>query len=105
MAKLRARLDEHQVVLLGFLLALLGRDFALIVQIRLVSDKDNNNIVAAFRSDIVYPFSRVLKGLCVYVEKKKVCQQVRLRDLLGISAHLKCHKQPPQRSSPVYMMV
>lgn len=65
MAQLRARLHKHQVVLLGFLLALLSRDFALVVQVRLVADKHNDDIVSSFGAHIVYPLLCVLEGLSI----------------------------------------
>lgn len=61
MSDLRARLDEHQVVLLCLLLALLRRHLPLIIQIRLVSHQDNDDIVPALAPDVVYPFTGVLE--------------------------------------------
>jgi len=61
-----ARLHEHQVILLGFLLALLRRDFTLVVQIGLVAHQDNDDVVASLRSYIVYPLLGILEGLRIY---------------------------------------
>ena len=67
MAELRARLDEHQVVLLGLLLALLRRDLALVVQVRLVADEDDDDVVAALAAYVVDPFVGLVEGFGVYM--------------------------------------
>ena len=66
MSQLSAGLDKHQVVLLGFLLALLGRHLPLVVQIRLVAHQDNDDVVASLCPYVVYPLLRVLErlGIC-----------------------------------------
>lgn len=66
MSNLRARLDEHQVVLLCLLLALLRRHLPLIIQIGLVSNQDNDDIVPSLAPDIVYPFTCVLERLRIW---------------------------------------
>lgn len=38
-----------------------------IVQIRLVSDQDNDNILSSFVTDIIYPFRRVVERCTVWV--------------------------------------
>lgn len=63
MAKLGTGLDEHEVVLLRLILALLCGDFALVVQICLVANEDDDYIVAPLRPDVIYPFPGVLEGL------------------------------------------
>lgn len=65
MADLGARLDEHEIVLTCLLLPLLFCDFSLVRQIRLVADEDNDDVVAAFATNIIYPFSRLVECLCV----------------------------------------
>lgn len=60
-AQLRARLHEHQVVFLGFILALLRCDFALVVEIRLVAYQHDDDVVTALCSYVVYPLLGVLK--------------------------------------------
>lgn len=65
-AQLGAGLDEHQVVLLGLLLALLRRDLPLVVEIGLVANEYDNDIVSSLGPDVVDPFPRVLEGLRVY---------------------------------------
>jgi hypothetical protein len=40
---------------------LLRRHLPLIIQIRLVSDQDNDDIVPALAPDVVYPFTCVLE--------------------------------------------
>lgn len=54
-------LDEHKSILLGFLFALRRRNFALVVQIRLVAHQDNDDIVSPLSPDIVHPLPRVLE--------------------------------------------
>lgn len=66
-AELGARLDKHEVVLLGLVLALLRRHLALVVEIRLVADQHDDDVVAALGAHVVYPFPRVLEGLGVCV--------------------------------------
>lgn len=65
MTQLGTRLDEHQVVLLGLLLALLCGDFSLIVEIGLVAYKHNDHVVSSLGPDIVDPLPRVLERFCV----------------------------------------
>lgn len=65
-AELGTRLDEHEVVLLGFVLALLRRDLALVVQIRLVAHEHDDDVVAALRSHVVDPLLGILEGFRVY---------------------------------------
>jgi len=64
-ADLGARLDKHEVVLAGLLLALLRRHLALLVQVRLVADQNDDDVVAALGAHVVDPFSRVLEGFRV----------------------------------------
>lgn len=59
-----ARLDEHEVVLLGLFLSLLSGDFALVVQVGLVAYEDDNDIGATLTADIVDPLAGLLEGLC-----------------------------------------
>ena len=65
MSDFRTRLDEHQVVLLGFFLSLLCCNFSLVVQICLVAHEDYDYVVASFSSDIIDPFSCLLEGFGV----------------------------------------
>lgn len=60
-AELGARFHEHQVVLLGLILALLGRDLALVVQVGLVAHQHNDNIVASLGPDIIDPLLGVME--------------------------------------------
>lgn len=60
-SQLSRRLHEHEVVLLGLVLALLRGNLALVIQVGLVADKDNDDIVSSLGSDVVDPFSRVLE--------------------------------------------
>lgn len=60
-----ARLNEHEVVLLRLLFSLRCGDLALIVQVRLVANQDNDDVVASLASDVVDPFACVLKRLFV----------------------------------------
>lgn len=64
-AHLRTCLDEHEVVLLGLVLALLCCNLALVVQIRLVAHQHDYDVVATLCPNIVYPLLRVLEGLCI----------------------------------------
>jgi hypothetical protein len=64
-AELCARLDEHEIVLLGLFLALLRRHFALVVQIRLVSYQHDDNVISTLGTNVVDPFPGVLKALCI----------------------------------------
>jgi hypothetical protein len=52
----RTSLDKHNFKLLGFLLTLLCSDLALIVQICLITDKDDDNVITAFTTNIIDPF-------------------------------------------------
>lgn len=63
MADLGTCLDEHEVVLLGLVLALLRGDFPLVVQVGLVADKDDDDIGTSLATDIVNPFPCLLEGL------------------------------------------
>ena len=63
MSDLCASLDEHQVVLLGLFLSLLGSDLALVVQIGLVAYEYDDNVGAALTTNIVDPFASLLEGL------------------------------------------
>lgn len=65
-AQLRTRLHEHEVALLGLLLALLSGDFALVVEIGLVAHEDDDDVVAAFSANVVDPFLGVLEGFGVF---------------------------------------
>ena len=65
MAQLRASLDEHEVVLLGLVLPLLCRNFPLVIQVRLIPHKNDDDVVAALCPNVVYPLPRVLEGLGV----------------------------------------
>lgn len=65
-ADLGTGLDEHQVVLLGFVLSLLCGDLALVVQVSLVSNQHNNNIIASLGSYVVDPLLCILERLCIY---------------------------------------
>ncbi len=56
-----ARLDEHQIMCLGLVLTLLGRDFSLVVKIGLVTHQHDNDVVTALASDVVDPFSSILE--------------------------------------------
>lgn len=69
MSDLGAGLDEHQVVGLGLLLALLCRDLALVIQIGLVTDQHDDDVVPSLASDVVYPLACVLEGFGVYKER------------------------------------
>jgi hypothetical protein len=62
-AKLCTSFHEHQVVFLGFILSLLCSDLAFLIQIGLVANQHYNDVVASFRSNVVNPLFRVLKGL------------------------------------------
>lgn len=66
MAQLGTCLDEHEVVLLRLVFALLRRDLALVVQIRLVAYEHNNDVVTTFCPDIVYPLLCVLERFRIY---------------------------------------
>lgn len=68
-AQLGARLDEHQIVLLGLILALLCRNLALLVQIRLVAHEDDDDVVAALGPHIINPLLGILEGLRICVEQ------------------------------------
>ena len=61
MTDLGTRLNEHEIMLLSLLLALRGRDFALLVQIRLIPDQHNNHIVPALAAHIIDPFAGLLE--------------------------------------------
>lgn len=79
-SQLRARLDEHQVVLLGLILALLRRHLAL-AQVRLVAHQDDDDIVAAFRPDVVDPLSCVLEAFGICCKGKDInCQPSHSRN-------------------------
>ena len=65
MANLCAGLDKHQAMLLSLLFTLRGGDFALIVEIGLVTDKDDDYIVATLAADVVDPLKGLLEGLLV----------------------------------------
>ena len=68
-AELGAGLDEHEVVLLGLVLALLGGDLALVVQVRLVAYQDDDDVVPPLGPHVVYPLLGVLErlGICCAV--------------------------------------
>ena len=66
MSSLGTRLDEHQVVFLGLILALLRSDLALFVQIGLVAHQDDDDVVPSLSPDIIDPFLGVLEGFRVY---------------------------------------
>lgn len=61
MAELGACFHEHQIVLLGFFLALLGRDLALVIEIGLVAHQHDDNIVASLGPDVIDPLLGVLE--------------------------------------------
>lgn len=65
MSDLRARLNEHQVILLCLFLPLRRCNLPLIIQIRLVAHKHDNDVVSSLAPDIVDPFPGVLEGLGV----------------------------------------
>jgi len=65
MANLRARLDKHQAMLLRLLFTLRGGNFALIVEIGLVADKDDDNIITTLAADVVDPLKGLLESLLV----------------------------------------
>lgn len=54
-------LDEHQIILLRLFLSLLCCDLAFVVKIGLISNQDNDDIVAPLTTYIVHPFPRVLE--------------------------------------------
>jgi len=58
-ASLGRGLDEHNVELLGLSLGLVSRHLALVVEVRLVADEDNDHVRAALRAHVVDPLSRV----------------------------------------------
>jgi hypothetical protein len=60
-----ARLNEHEVVLLGLLFAFGGGDLALVVQISLVPHQHDDDVVASLAPDIVDPFPRILERLLI----------------------------------------
>lgn len=64
-AELCTRLHKHEVVLLGFVLALLCRDLAFVIQIGLVAHQYDDDVVASLRPDIINPLLGVLKRLGV----------------------------------------
>lgn len=66
MSDLRRRLDEHEIVLLGLLLTLSGRDLALVVEIGLVANEDDDDIVTTLRADVIDPFACLCErlGIC-----------------------------------------
>ena len=66
MSYLGARFDEHQVMGLGLVFPLLRRDLPLIVKVGLVTNENDNHVVATLASDVIDPLPGVLKGFCVY---------------------------------------
>jgi hypothetical protein len=66
MSDLSARLDEHQVVLLGLFLSLCLGYLPLVCQICLVPDQNDDDVVSSLASYIVDPFAGLLKclGVC-----------------------------------------
>lgn len=84
-SQLRTRLDEHEVALLGLLLALLSRDFALVVEIGLVADEDDDYVVAAFGANVVDPFLCVLERFRVWTALASVEKGDTRGDILEIS--------------------
>lgn len=62
MSSLCARLDKHDLELFRLLLALLGGDLALVIQIGLVANEHDNHVVAALATDIVNPFGGIHEG-------------------------------------------
>ena len=62
-ANLGRRLNEHEVVLLGLLFTLLSGDLALVVQIRLVANEDDDDIGTPLSTDVVDPLPRLLERL------------------------------------------
>lgn len=66
MPQLCTGFNEEKVVLLSLFFTLLCCDLSLLVQIRLVSDKNNDNIVTTFSAYIIDPFPSVLEGLLIW---------------------------------------
>lgn len=99
MSDLRARLDEHQIVLLRLLFALLRRHLALIVQIGLVSHQDNDDIVPSLAPDVVYPFTCVLERLCIWYVRLVSTLHIR-PDQRGY-AYWRYRRPPPQHLNRV----
>ncbi len=66
MSDLGAGFDEHEVVGLGFLFALLCCDFALVVQVGLVTNQHDDHVVSSLASHVIDPFSGILKRLCIF---------------------------------------
>ena len=52
-------LDEHDVQLFGFPLALFRRNLSLVAQVRLVADQHDDDVAAALRPDVVDPLRRL----------------------------------------------
>lgn len=64
-ARLRARLDEHHVQLLGLSFSLLRRHLSFIGQVRLVAHQHNDHVAASFRAHIVNPLRCLMKRICI----------------------------------------
>lgn len=65
-SSLCAGFDEHNIQLLRFSLALLGRYLSLVGQIRFVADQHDNHIGAPFCAHVVDPFRGLVKRIRVW---------------------------------------
>lgn len=64
-ARLRTRLDEHHVQLLGLALALLRRHLPLVRQVRLVAHQHDDHVAAPFRAHVIDPLGRLVERVCI----------------------------------------